>query len=392
MVICFSCTPETKVQLDRLVASGHYTDHSQVIAAAIQNLAVIHSELRQTASIILDRNALTSLSGIDSVAPSATLEKEPVAPLSNSASENPLSRRQAPGSSAIPMLFHRHEEITPPTQFASFDVERVKSAKDAPIDAWMFGQYNRLLPAKITSRALVNLLMEGGAHQPLEKLAMTIANEAAKLGQYFSSLDEKRHLGRDDAISVAFPKHWTEFKSIQRFANQFVGSSNKKGQLLGLAISLKLVGRNPEYPDSIALSEAGWKFAVIENPLIDGIAAGSTEKFSDEEISFLLNHIVTSVPIEAFAYRTILNEVARGVLTPDDLDVVLSKLSGHSTKTQAQFVSTQRSGAICRMVDLNLIGRSRTGTRVSYMLMPRGKGFLESAKVATLDAPKSGPA
>jgi hypothetical protein len=52
-------------------------------------------------------------------------------------------------------------------------------------------------------------------------------------------------------------------------------------------------------------------------------------------------------------------------------------------------VSTQRSGAICRMADLDLIGRARTATRVSYVLSQRAKQFLQEAKLASSEAPKS---
>jgi len=259
------------------------------------------------------------------------------------------------------------------------------SGKSAAVDQWMFGQYNRLLPAKVTCRALANIFADGSGRQPLDKVAHTIANEAAKLGRYLAKLDAKRNLGRDDALAVAFPKNPAEFKSIQRFANQFVAAANKEGGLSGLAFSLNLIGRNPDYPEGIALTEAGWRFATMENPLLDRNSAGS-EKFTADEISFLLDHITASVPVEAFAYQAILTEVARNILTPDALDEALARLPKHPRKALAQFVSTQRSGAICRMADLDLIARSRTGTRVSYVMTPRGKDFLRSAKLDELES------
>ena len=391
MVVCFSCTPETKAQLDRLVTAGHYADHSQAIAAAIQNLTVILSELdeKEGASIVIDRDPFSTASGVEGAPSSVMPGQTPVASSSKQTSGSPSASEQTSSSPAIPALFQRHTEIIPPSQFAGVDIERIRSGKRASVDWWMFGQNNRLLPAKITCRALISLSTEGDGRQPLEKLATAIANEAAHFGQYLSVLDSKRRLGRDDAMAVAFPKHATEFKSIQRFANQFVASANKEGRLSGLVVSLRLIGRNPEYPNGVALTEAGWNFGMMENPVLDGIAGTKTEKFSDDEINFLLDHIVASVPIEALAYRTILNEVAKGALTPYDLDSALSKLPGHPKKVQAQFVSTQRSGAICRMADLDLIGRSRTGTRVSYVLSPRGQDFLRSARLAALEAPGS---
>ena len=385
MVVCFSCSSEIKAQLDRLVATGHYEDHGQAIIAAIQNLAVIHSEMKERGSLVIDRNhgIAAAEEGDTPVTP-----QQPATPTVSKAPIESLSAiRPASGSPAIPALFHRHGDITPPAHFANLEIKRLPAGKAAAVDAWMFGQYNRLLPAKVTCRALINMVGDGSERQPLEKMTTAIANEAAKLGHYLSRLDAKRNLGRDDAMAVAFPKNSAEFKSIQRFANQFVASANKERELSGLAVSLNLIGRNPDYPDGIALTEAGWNFGMMENPLLDRASSGN-DKFSVDEISFLLDHIVASVPVEAFAYQAILNEVARNILTPDALDDALAKLPGHSKKTLLQFVSTQRSGAICRMADLDLIARNRSGTRVSYVLTPRGKDFLRSAKLDALEATK----
>jgi hypothetical protein len=378
MIVCFSCSPHTKGQLDQLVASGDYGDHSQAIAAAIQNLTIIHSELGGAASLVIERAAPALSSETDGLVSPSTSQ-------SNAVTGGRTSR--ARNLSSVPPLFQLPAEISQPPQFATS--QKSSSGKVGTVDEWMFGQFNRLLPAKVTCRALVSMIAKGEDRQPLEKLSKSIANEAAKLGQYLAALDEKRHLGRDDAIAIAFPKHPSEFKSVQRFANQFVASANKEGEFSGLGVSLKLIGRHPSNAESISLTEAGWQFGLMENPLLDGTPASNFQKFTDEEISFLLDYIAVSVPAEASAYRTILIEVARGALTPDDLDAALMNLPGHSKKTRRQYVSTQRSGAICRMADLDLIGRSRTGTRVSYVLTPRGKDFLRSAKPGAADKRKS---
>jgi hypothetical protein len=367
MIVCFNCSAATKLQLDQLVSSGDYADHSQVIAAAIQNLTVIHAELRGGASIVIEGDA--SRKG-ETVSASRVLRSSPAQSLSS-----------------VPALFHLHPEFSPPPQFVTS--QKSASVKVATVDTWLFGQYNRLLPAKVTCRALANMIASGDDRQPLERLAKSIANEAAKLGQHLGALDERRHLGRDEAMAIAFPKHPSEFKSVQRFANQFVATANKDGELSGLAVSLKLIGRHPSYSEGISLTEAGWKFGMMENPVLDGIAPSDARRFSDDEVSFLLDHIVVSVPAEALAYKTILTEVARGALTPDQLDAALSKLPGHPKKILPQYISTQRSGAICRMADLGLIGRSRSGTRVSYVLMPRGEDFLRWPRIDALRAAKS---
>lgn len=383
MVICFVCKSDTKALLDKLVASGQYLDHSDAITAAVANLAVLHSEMDHATSIVIGLDATAEQGNDQMRAADRVLGTEPSGSDHEKLSSQAQPQRTHAGrSAAVPSLFQLPDERVPPAQFAKIGPVPLGKSGIIPIDAWIFGQFNRLLPAKATCRALANIFINGGNQKPLEKLALDIASEAVGLGRYLTSVDERRKLGRDDAMAVAFPRFSPPdaFKSVQRFANQFVGSTTKDGRLLGLPAALKLIGPDPENAGGVALTEAGWKFGLMSNPLLDGLAAGKLEKFSDEEICFLTDHIVTSVPAEAFAYRTILKEVASGQLTPDSLDRTLAKLSKRGRKSGDPFVSTQRSGAISRMADIDLIARSRTATRVSYVITPRGKTFLQSEK------------
>ena len=65
-----------------------------------------------------------------------------------------------------------------------------------------------------------------------------------------------------------------------------------------------------------------WEFARLQNPVLDG-QGGQTEKFSAEERSLLLQHIASSVPVESFAYRAILEAVREGNNSPDKIDAAL---------------------------------------------------------------------
>lgn len=104
-----------------------------------------------------------------------------------------------------------------------------------------------------------------------------------------------------------------------------------------------------------------------------------TEKFSTEEREFLVHHIATAVPAEAFAYRSILEAVKAGHNTPEKLDAALKAyVSPDRAEDLSQsFLSSQRSGAVSRMSDLDLIGRQRDGTRVTYAVTDEGRAFLE---------------
>jgi hypothetical protein len=378
MVLCFTCSAATKTTLDRLIAAGHYPDHSEAIAAAVTNLAVLHAEMEQVSSIVI-----SNADGVPSSAnrharvegreePTKRDDRQDLGIVSRVVSAESRRRNE------LPQIFLQPEAVEPsPEGILPVSSDQIPERGTIQIDRWLFGQYNRLLPVKVTCRALANLLLSDRIRLPLDKLAIEIASEAVEVGKYLAKLDARRNLGRDDALAVAFPKDSSSdaFKSVRRFASQFVGSTNNDGHLLGMPATLKLVGLAGH---NLALTEVGWKFGLLANPLLDGEQAGRLDKFTDDEISLLIRHIVEFVPVEAFAYRAVLGEIAAGSTTPDSLDKALADLSRPGREAGDSFISTQRSGVIARMADLDLVTRSRSGTRVSYLLTPRGAIFLNT--------------
>ena len=143
----------------------------------------------------------------------------------------------------------------------------------------------------------------------------------------------------------------------------------KHGDLAGLPVDLKLVDRDQARSPQILLTEAGWSFAVMRNPILDEGKDGRQSRFSNEEIEFLISHIRNQVPIEALAYKLVLEAIAQGANTPDKLDHVLEEYlpkREHRPFTRA-FLTTQRAGVISRMIDLNLVKRIRDGIKVTYI-------------------------
>ena len=99
---------------------------------------------------------------------------------------------------------------------------------------------------------------------------------------------------------------------------------------------------------------------------------------SDEEAQFLLRHIRTHVPAEAFAYKVVVESIRHGANTPEELDDALEEyLPKRDAKpfTRA-FLTTQRAGVVSRMIDLGLLRRVRDGITVSYVLTAADSGVL----------------
>src|SRR5207237_878481 len=101
------------------------------------------------------------------------------------------------------------------------------------------------------------------------------------------------------------------------------------------------------------------------------------EKFSADEIDWVVAHIAEHVPVEASAFRTLLAGLTEGCNTPDTLDRYAKEHAKEKEDVTEAFVSTQRSGAISRMADLDLVRRQRDGTKVSYEVTKRGVAWLE---------------
>ena len=254
------------------------------------------------------------------------------------------------------------------------------AAQQIPIDRWIFGQFNKLLPAKANARALARFVVDDNGSPDLKTVAAKLSDEAERLGDYLSYLDSKQGRTRDDSLATAFPtSNSSSEKSRDRYSNQFVANFNGKGEISGLLVDLKLINleRKKDFIH-LRLTEPGWTFAVMRNPILDDDNADPHERFSEEEVAFLLNHIAQDVPVEAFAFHAVLAGIEKGHTTPNSLDSYLARYRAKSPKREITdaYLTTQRSGVVARLSDLMLIRRVRDGIRVSYQITDRGKDYL----------------
>jgi hypothetical protein len=356
MLIIFKCLPDAKRALDEVMRRGEYADYSDVINTAVTSFALLTTELETKGSIVLP-------SGSDADQTPASPPRVGVIP--------PLRVDFVPRPSpkaGVPQFFaHDGLPDQPPAALAPAPSDAFVHGAAVPLDRWIFGQYSKVLPAKASCRAMARLLQtEHGGFQ-IEKVAGQIAQEAAELGAYLQAHDERHGLIRDDALSTGFPAAGENGdKSRLRYANQFVAAISKQGQLSGLQ-----------------LTKAGWTFAAMSNPILDGAQVDAADRLSNEERTFLIEHIARCVPAEDFAFRTILAAIKTGLVTPEMLDAAVKKLP--VTKKDGvsdSFVTTQRSGLMSRMADLALVTRARDGVRVSYVITESGSSYAARAVAA----------
>ncbi len=386
LIICFESSSRTKMLLDSLVESEQYKDYSEAISSALENLVVLQNELSGGSALIIEF-------GDESV----SLRPQPK---SEKGSKRGNIAQRTKGASAKKQLeveaFLRNTPTRVPEIFLLDDIGKPLSSlanppgdvwamgQNVPLERWIFGQYNRLLPVKASCRALAHLLDGKSNGVSLDEVASRISEEALTLGSFLTHRDNQNGTKRDEALSTAFPSPNREIeKSRLRYANQFVASISKQGKVSGLLMDLKLINHTGEKNPRLKLTEAGWGFAKLRNPVFDGDTLGTTQKFTTEERSFLLNHISSSVPAEDFAYRTIMAAVDGGAQTPEKLDAALrehvSQDAGRSlTKS---FLASQRSGAVSRMADLELVTRERDGVKVFYVVTDLGKHYTQNKVV-----------
>lgn len=370
MVICIDCSIRTKDELDELLRLGQYRDYGEAIAVAISNQLTLQRNMTAARSVVLEVGARS--------------DPEPkITDDAASTAKEPGRKPPATSDLSIPSIFQSTELQEPNSDFAPMPNDSFALGETVPIDRWIFGQHNKLLPLKASVRALAVLLNNESNGLPLSRAATEIAREAETLGAFLRQVDERHGFIRDEALATAFPSDSTDInKSRLRYSNQFVGSMNKHGQLRGFPIDLKLVNYRGTKEAKLVLTEAGWHFAKLHNPILNG-PPGSTERLSEAEREFLIEHIHTNVPVEDFAIGAVLAAVTEGASTPEELDQALARyLPARTEKPLSEaFLSTQRAGAISRMGDLGLIERVRDGLRVTYKLSSRGNQYLEQGAV-----------
>lgn len=363
MIICIDVSQRTKDQLETLLGTGGYRDYSEAVEVAIANQLLFHE---RGTGIHAPESRSGATSGVRS------LKQMVTGGLTIHASD-----------AVVPPLFSMVASAEGPPNLAPYPNDSFAVDQPITVDQWIFGQHNKLLPLKATCRALARLMCsERPGNLDVSRIASEVASQAVKLGDYLKRLDESSAVHRDDAFSFAFPysKVANGDKSRLRYANQFVASLTAQGTVTGLPVELKLANRDQSRTPQILLTAAGWQFAQLGNPVLDGANGASGAKLSDEEKEFLLEHIQSRVPAEAFAYKAVLGAIADGATTPDRLDDALEKyLPKRDTKpfTRA-FLTTQRAGVVSRMIDLGLLRRIRDGINVSYELTMADHGWFTS--------------
>jgi Arc/MetJ-type ribon-helix-helix transcriptional regulator len=365
IVVCVELSERVKSELDELLVRGRYKDYSDAVAVAVSNQLVLQKRASEAGAFVVSVKDRSN---------------SPQQEISSQIFATAPSVQKSLG--AIPAAFGRDAAQNCQIEPAPMPNDVFPKGSKVTVDRWFFGQHNKLLPAKTSCRALAVLMAERPLGIPVAEAGPRIAKEVASVGDYLRQLDARSGASREEALATAFPTNADDSdRSRLRYANQFIGNLNTQDQLSGLLVDLKLINFLRGKEAMLLLTAPGVEFAKLTNPVLDEPLrpnGAPRPRFSEEEIQFLATHIRNHVPVEDFAFRTVLTALKNGINTPELLDQRLNQLlpSGKKKVSEA-FIATQRSGVISRMSDLDMVLRRRDGIRVKYEATPRGITYLQ---------------
>ena len=257
----------------------------------------------------------------------------------------------------------------------------------------LWGQYNKIFPAKLVLRRLVNVIHEhneDGMSTPqdgirwidFDQFRKETGELARNYGLQIKEYDEEHSRGRGEKLSAGLPTGEDTEKSVGRFQTHFVGRAKQDGSLTGAAPSLLLVNITDEDVSRVGITEAGLAFAELYNPLLD-MGPDADEPLSADEREFYLNHVHQDLPAEYEAMVTAAAAIESGHDRPDELTDRIARLQENWSESMA---NTMRSGIVSRMHELGLVERERVGQRgIAYTLTDSGEALLSEHEVRVID-------
>jgi len=282
------------------------------------------------------------------------------------------ARTQRPPLSKI-LLAQRKTQIQT-TRTPSLD----KAIKRAPI----WGQINRLAPAKLVLRVLLNSLgASGDKSVDLRRFSAEIAEQATAFRRFAKKKDKTRRI-RGEEIYVGFPKKTPS--SQQRFLNYYVGKAplRRWTDSILTGLSLASIEEIEDGSTVIGLTEAGVKFALLHSSLVDDFFLDKKQidaPLSSDEVSFLIDHIKSVRPGEYELLVFTLNSIKKGADTPTKLRSKIFdflKDIDLQMKLSEKVANTMQVGAIGRLVEMRLLKIEKDAQKSKYLVTERGEGLI----------------
>jgi len=254
------------------------------------------------------------------------------------------------------------------------EVVNVKCIENPVItDKPVWGQYNRIFPIKLGLRILANMLENNGEKIDLKEFE----EKATKVAQHYYRIlkddDKKRGRILGENFTAGLPKKGE--KSEHRFQSQYL-----EWALMELKFTKIEIANEKR---KIGITEGGYKFAVLENTIIDKQDFNST--LSKQEIEFFLKYISENLKEEVKHIKILLNAIDNGINTSNSLTSEMKKYYENlpkekwitkEGKIKDTVANTMRAGLISRLYEMKLIDKKKNGKNVTYLLNEKGMELL----------------
>ena len=258
-----------------------------------------------------------------------------------------------------------------------------QSIDDSIKHASIWGQINRLAPAKFVLRALLNSLSSiGEKNVDLKLFSAEVAEQATAFRRFAKRKDKKRRV-RGEEIYVGFPKKSPA--SQQRFLNYYVGKKalRKWTDSVLTGLCLANIEEMEDGATVIGITEEGLKLALLHSPLVDDFFLDEKQidnPLSDDEVHFLIEHIKVTRPGEHEFLLFVLDSIKRGANNPTELQGrVFDFLRGKDLKItlSEKVANTMQVGAIGRLVEMRLLKIEKEAQRSRYVVTGKGERTIE---------------
>jgi len=243
-------------------------------------------------------------------------------------------------------------------------------------DKYLWGQFNRFLPIKMTLRTL--LAIGHGEEVSMSDWQKKVRMNAATWREHLKSQDKKLRIKRGTQLASAFPTE--EEKSLNRFIDHFTAVIRGTiGPVDGMAAELGFIEVDAK-TKMVKLTKIGYEYVMLWNPVID-VEEETVFPMSEEERTWMKNHLKSYLVKEYKFMVNVMKSIAAGQDTRLELLAETVKLYGPNSGRgwNEDLVSTYQGGALARATALGMIGRRWEYRRVHYLLTDSGMEFLGEA-------------
>jgi hypothetical protein len=212
----------------------------------------------------------------------------------------------------------------------------------------LFVLTNRMSPLKVAVRVLANMRLSG--EWPVTRaFQLTAGREARRLGLRLRAEDEAVGRRAFDRRWVAYPVGDDEAPALERYIASFTVAEGRSGSSGPLAILGLAVVQNRR----ALLTSDGWRLAVAESPLLDGVGDGALS----EEEALILSRALGSSPQEREEVESFLRAVRLANCLQGEVDRILQADNPDWSVSQVQSFRSAQVGRLSDIGVLRVTGR-----------------------------------